>query len=70
MIIRKAEDGALRALGHHSSPAAHCMANTVSRIICQKAVKHENGTILAVRGGLAEMKILIQLYYMPHFIVE
>lgn len=44
--------------------------HTINSLICQKAVKHANGTILGEKGVLAEMNIFIQVYYMPHFIVE
>lgn len=29
---------------------AYCMADTVNSLICQKAVKHANGTLLALRS--------------------
>lgn len=70
IIILKAAEKASRALGHHSFSFAYYMADTVNSLICQKAVKHANGTILAGRGVLAEMKLFVQVYYMPHFIVE
>lgn len=40
---------ASRALAHPSFPSAHCTAALTS-LICQKAVKHANGAILAGRG--------------------
>lgn len=41
---------AFKARGHPSFPSAHCSAAAPTSLICQKAVKHANGTILAVRG--------------------
>lgn len=39
-----------KARGHPSFPSAHCSAAAPTSLICQKAVKHAYGTILAVRG--------------------